>query len=146
MLATDFEGNKRVVDDFVDIGAYEYQGGLKGGGGKIVSADTASDNKSTTTAPQEFDLSQSYPNPFNPVAVIQFTVGSEQPSSHITLKIYNITGQLVRTLVDVERTPGNYTVIWDGKNNSGEEVASGIYFYQLNSASFKETKRAVLIK
>jgi parallel beta-helix repeat protein len=147
LVSFDFDGNPRIVDEFVDIGAYEYQGGSKGGNAKIASSDTNS-NKLHLPAetPKEFGLSQSYPNPFNPTAVIEFTIGSDHPSNHITLKVYNITGQLVKTLVDEEKSLGTYTVTWDGRNNSNEEVASGIYFYELKSNNLKETKRMVLIK
>lgn len=146
LLPTDFEGNRRLVG-FVDIGAYEYQSGSRGGGGaKIAGGDTTSENKSGAGAPKAFELSQNYPNPFNPVTCIRFAVGKTQSPSHISLKIYNLCGQLVRTLVDEEKIPGTYTVTWDGKNNSGKEVASGIYFYQLKSKNFNETKRMVLIK
>lgn len=146
LLPTDFEGNPRVVD-FVDMGAYEYQGRSGGGGGaKIAGCDTTAENKSTTGPPKAFELLQNYPNPFNPVTNVRFTVGSDQPLTHITLKIYNISGQLVKTLVDEEKTPGTYIVTWDGKNNSGKEVASGIYFYQLKSKNFRDTKRMIIIK
>ena len=142
----DYDGNPRVVD-FVDMGACEYQGGGSGNKNAKIVGNTDSNNPPLpTSVPKEFKLSQSYPNPFNPVAVIEFTIGNEQPYSRITLKIFNITGQLVRTLVDEEKTPGTYTVTWDGKNNSNEEVASGVYFYELKSNNLRESKRMVLIK
>ncbi len=143
----DFDGNSRIEGEFVDIGAFEYQGGFKGGNAKIASSDTNS-NKLHLPAetPKEFGLSQSYPNPFNPIAVIEFTIGDEQPYSHITLKIYNITGQLVKTLVDEEKASGNYRVTWDGRNNANVEVASGVYFYELKSSNQRKSMRMVLIK
>jgi hypothetical protein len=108
---------------------------------------------------KSFDLSQNYPNPFNPVTSIQYTVGSKQTkkadasSNHVTLKIYNILGQLVRTLVDEPKTPGSYEVIWDGKDEKGKEASSGIYFYRLNVRSldletenYQKTKKMTLVK
>ena len=87
--------------------------------------------------PSKFELSQNYPNPFNPFTTIPFQVGDSRFVVHsplrTTLKIYNILGQLVRTLVDKEKAPGNYNVVWDGKDDSGKEVSSGIYFYQLKT-------------
>jgi len=100
--------------------------------------------------PNSFELSQNFPNPFNPATTISFTVYGSQfivhSPIHTTLTIYNLLGQKVRTLVDKERLPGNYKVIWDGRDNSGEEVASGIYFYQLKTKDYTETKKMVLLR
>jgi hypothetical protein len=94
-----------------------------------------------------FRLFQNYPNPFNSATSIQYTVASSQSHPiHTTLKIYNILGREVRELVNTRQSPGNYTVSWDGKNNQGKEVASGIYFYQLKAGEYKQTKKLVLIK
>lgn len=65
---------------------------------------------------------------------------------HTTLIIYNILGQKIKTLVDDERTPQNYKVIWDGKDDQGKEVTSGIYFYQLRAGDFSDSKKLLLIK
>ncbi len=100
--------------------------------------------------PAKFSLSANYPNPFNPVTRIQFSVGSSQFAVHspilTTLKIYNVLGQLVRTLVNEPKEPGSYEVIWDGKDESGDEVASGVYFYKLETEDFSQTKKMVLMK
>jgi len=102
--------------------------------------------------PQNFQLKQNYPNPFNPSTTIPFHIScklqdaSRKSPIHTTLSIYNILGQKVRTLVDEEKLPGEYKVIWDGKDNSGKEVSSGIYFYQLKTGDYKETKRMLLVK
>ncbi len=98
--------------------------------------------------PLDFALSQNYPNPFNPSTTIKFNVqGSKfKVPIHTTLKIYNLLGQKVKTLVDEEKLPGNYTVQWDGKNDSGNEVASGIYFYQLKADDFSQPKKMLLLK
>jgi len=107
-----------------------------------------------------FQLFQNYPNPFNAVTNIQYTVGSGQSRLiHTTLKIYNILGKEVRELVNTRQSPGSYTIIWDGKDNEGKEVASGIYFYQLTvrqahrpeqsrgkAGNYKENRKLVLIK
>jgi hypothetical protein len=100
--------------------------------------------------PKDFSLNQNIPNPFNPTTTICFSVvGSGfmvHGPFHTTLKIYNILGQLVRTLVNEEKAPGNYKVIWDGKDDSGKEVASGIYFYQLKTKDYTDTKKMVLLR
>ncbi|OGC81370.1 MAG: hypothetical protein A2W07_06410 [candidate division Zixibacteria bacterium RBG_16_43_9] len=100
--------------------------------------------------PKRFELSQNYPNPFNPVTTIPFTVYGSQfmvhSPIHTTLKVYNILGQLVRTLVDEEKTPGKYEINWDGNDDSGKDVGSGIYFYQLRTRDYTDTKKMVLLR
>jgi hypothetical protein len=96
--------------------------------------------------PAEFSLSPNYPNPFNPVTSIQYTVRSRRTPLPTTLKIYNIRGQLVRTLVDEPKGPGTYRVIWDGRSDDGKAVASGVYLYKLQAGDFSQTKKMVLMK
>jgi hypothetical protein len=97
-----------------------------------------------------FSLGPNYPNPFNPTTTIPFKVGSLKfgvGSSLLTsLKIYNILGQLVKELVDEEKLPGNYQVVWDGKDHKGNIVSSGIYFYQLSAGDYQETKKMSLVR
>ena len=98
--------------------------------------------------PSEFALSQNYPNPFNPNTTIQFRVGRLEFREPIrtTLSIYNILGQKVRTLVDEDKVFGECRIIWDGKDDSGKEVRSGIYFYLLKTKDYKESKKMILLK
>ncbi|MCK4784446.1 MAG: right-handed parallel beta-helix repeat-containing protein, partial [Desulfobacteraceae bacterium] len=97
-------------------------------------------------APKRFELVQNYPNPFNPVTSIRFTIGSHQSPTHTALKIYNILGQLVRTLVNEEKAEGSYTLYWDGRNQNGEQVSSGIYFYRLETGEFTDVKKMLLLR
>jgi hypothetical protein len=104
-----------------------------------------------SSQPAGFALSQNYPNPFNPVTRIQYEVGSNQQNAEnsarrTTLKVYNLLGQLVRILVDEKQAPGSYQVVWDGKDENGEEVSSGIYLYRLESDRYVETKKMVLLR
>jgi flagellar hook assembly protein FlgD len=62
------------------------------------------------------------------------------------LKIYNIAGQLVKTLVDEKQIPNYYAKIWDGKNDIGKEVTSGVYFYKLSAGEFQQTKKLVILR
>jgi hypothetical protein len=98
--------------------------------------------------PITFALFQNHPNPFNPATAITFNVQDSKFKIpvHTTLKIYNILGQKVRTLVDEPKVAGGYEVIWDGKDDKGKNVASGIYFYQLTAEDYKKTKKMVLIR
>lgn len=98
--------------------------------------------------PQDFNLGQNYPNPFNPTTKIQFRVESLEFGDplHTTLIIYNILGQRVRALVDEELPPGDYQVIWDSKDDRGDKVPSGVYFYQLKSSNISEARKMVLMR
>jgi plastocyanin len=85
-----------------------------------------------------YELSQNYPNPFNPTTNIKFSVAN---SSQVTLKVYNITGKEVATLVNDKLSPGSYRVDWNAVN-----FTSGIYYYRIRTEAFSETKKMLLIK
>ena len=91
-----------------------------------------------------FSLQQNVPNPFNPATEISFVV--PHGGANVSLRIYDITGRLVRTLVDGYESAGTRAVSWYGKNDQGQPVASGTYFYQLTAPSFSEKKKMVLLK
>ncbi|KPJ62683.1 MAG: hypothetical protein AMJ89_02275 [candidate division Zixibacteria bacterium SM23_73] len=93
-----------------------------------------------------FTLGQNQPNPFNPLTRIQYRVGNDQMVVHSNLEIYNILGQRVKTLVNEPKTSGIHEIIWDGKDENGEEVASGIYFYRLTAGDYSETKTMLLLR
>jgi hypothetical protein len=92
-----------------------------------------------------FELSQNYPNPFNSTTIISYSLSSTQ-SALITLKLYNIIGEEVKELVNARQVKGNYQVNWDGKDNRGKEVASGIYFYVLRAGEMKESHKMLMLK
>jgi len=93
--------------------------------------------------PMQFNLLQNYPNPFNPTTTIQYTL---KEGCYVILKIYNISGQEVRTLVNEYQTAGYKATTWDGRNNSGQPVPSGIYLYKIRAADFTEFKKMALVK
>ncbi|OQY27235.1 MAG: hypothetical protein B6244_11240 [Candidatus Cloacimonetes bacterium 4572_55] len=93
--------------------------------------------------PNVFALDQNYPNPFNPSTTIQYQLPI---SGHTTLKIYNVTGQLVKTLVDRKEDAGYKSVPWSGLNDRDQTVSSGVYFYQLKADGETATARMVLLK
>ena len=108
----------------------------------------------TKNVPAQFKLYQNYPNPFNPTTIIKFEIpdipllrGVDAPSIRggrgvlVTLKIYNILGQVVATLVNKGLHPGTYSVVWDASN-----YPSGIYFYKIELSNFTETKRMIYLK
>ena len=93
--------------------------------------------------PKQFALSQNYPNPFNPETVIEYQL--PEPG-RVSLKAYTILGQEVRTLVDEEKLAGYQQVIWDGKDDAGQRLASGVYLYQLQVGESVLTKKFILLK
>lgn len=91
-----------------------------------------------------FQLSQNYPNPFNPSTRIQFSLPQTEK---VRLEIYDIQGNLIRSLIDYELyNPGNYEAEWDGKDNFGKQVSSGIYFAKMHAGKFAQTKKMNFIK
>jgi parallel beta-helix repeat protein len=105
-----------------------------------VFSDCTSDEKIIT----HFSLKQNYPNPFNPETTIRFDLPRQ---SDVQLKIYNIQGKLVRSLSNKKIwSVGSHTVFWDGKNDSGKAVSSGIYFYKLKTKGYNKTRKMLLLK
>jgi len=93
--------------------------------------------------PTSFTLSQNYPNPFNPRTQIRFDLPVR---THVNLVVYNVLGQRVNTLVDEVLSRGQYVVDWDGADQGGSAVSSGIYFYRIEAETFTETRKMVLLK
>jgi hypothetical protein len=93
--------------------------------------------------PVSFELRQNFPNPFNPTTRIVFT---QPKTALVRLELYNILGQKIRTLVDNQMSAGVHSVEWNGADDNGRAVASGIYFYRLKSDSFVSTRKMVLLK
>ncbi len=93
--------------------------------------------------PIAFDLEQNYPNPFNPTTTIEYAL---KERVDVSLKVYNVLGQLVRTLVNANQVAGFKKVNWDAKADDGTSVASGIYIYRLEAGSFVESKKMILLK
>lgn len=91
----------------------------------------------------DYNLSNNYPNPFNPTTVIEYTVPK---AGKVTIAIYDVLGRKVRTLVDQNLTPGTYSAMWDGTNDAGQRVTSGVYFYQLNAENAVITKKMTFMK
>ncbi|MDH3196994.1 MAG: Ig-like domain-containing protein [Candidatus Krumholzibacteria bacterium] len=90
-----------------------------------------------------FELGQNVPNPFNPTTTIKFTIPDK---ALVRLRVYDVAGRLVRTLVDEERVADFYKVVWDGHDNRGSRVSSGIYFYSLEAGKHRATKKMLLLK
>jgi hypothetical protein len=93
--------------------------------------------------PAEFELHQNYPNPFNPGTRIEYTL---KKRGHVTLHIYNVLGEKVKTLLDQDQSAGLYQINWDGKNDKGKAASSGLYLYKLELNGFSQAKRMLLLK
>jgi hypothetical protein len=101
------------------------------------------ENDQTTRRPAEFELSQNYPNPFNPETEIEYAL---KKTGHVTLYIYNVLGEKVKTLLDQNQPAGFYQINWDGKNDNGKPISSGIYLYKLEVNGFSEARKMLLLK
>jgi len=98
---------------------------------------------SAVEVPQSFQLLQNHPNPFNPTTRIRYEIPSSMP---VRLKIYNMLGEEVRTLVEASHQPGQYEVEWDGRQNSGTRAPSGVYIYRLQGEGFTEVRKMILLQ
>ena len=128
MPETDLAGNPRISGDGIDLGCYEYQ-------------YPNTDNDEVVVENIEMIC---YPNPFNPETTINFNL--LESVSNVSIKIYNVKGQLVQKLLDSEMDKGAHQVVWKGDNISGSQAGSGIYFYQLKAGDITETRKMMLIK
>ncbi|HPT72720.1 MAG TPA: T9SS type A sorting domain-containing protein, partial [Candidatus Cloacimonadota bacterium] len=100
-----------------------------------------SDNQSAPVS--VLSLGHNYPNPFNPSTTIEYSVPM---TAKVKLRIYNIRGQLVKELVNQTVEPGRYKAVWEGKNNAGHSVASGVYFYRIEANGKTITKKMLMLK
>ena len=93
--------------------------------------------------PKRFEVSQNFPNPFNPSTTIRYELPKE---TYVRINIYNLLGQKVKTLVNSDKEAGTYNTIWNGRDNYGNEVASGIYIYRVTAGSHVISKKMILMK
>ena len=123
MIIADYEGQQSTDD-----------GGLAKGSLAVAQA---------STPPMTTELAQNYPNPFNPETIIDYQV----PENGLgELYIYNVLGQKVRTLVNDVKSAGTYQVLWDGRDDAGNRLATGMYIYQLRGKNAMITKRMIMVK
>ncbi len=137
------------VDINLDPGTYSYKVTTVYSGGyeseptpeEIITVGVAAGGVVT---PQITTLLGNYPNPFNPTTTIEYSIA--EASTHVSLRIYNQTGQLVRTLVDQQHSAGAYQTSWDGTDDTGKTMTSGIYFYRMKTDTNVSVRRMVLMK
>ena len=121
-----------------------YQCVLADGSVELVCDEQACDILDSSVSPESYSLSQNYPNPFNPVTTINFDVANG--GSFVEIKVYDILGNFVKTLISDFYSSGSYGVKWNGTNNSNVEVPSGVYIYQLTHDSGMITKKMILLR
>ena len=102
--------------------------------------------ETTSQIPDRFALLQNYPNPFNPTTTINYAIPQSHANKNVRLEVYNLLGQRIRTLVNEKRTAGYHSIQWDGKNDFGVQVSSGLFLYQLAAGSFVEAKKMLLLR
>ena len=95
------------------------------------------------TLPTDFALSQNYPNPFNPETTIKYQIPN---NSQVYLSIYNVIGQEVRVLINQELSAGYHSVVWDGRDNHGNLVTSGVYYFRIKADSYTDLKKMIFMK
>jgi hypothetical protein len=120
------------------------------GQAQLVAVEVADYNGNMLTSkldqamlPTTFALGQNYPNPFNPETVIELALPT---TGEVSLNIYNVAGQLVKTLVNGTTPAGYYQIRWDGRDAEGISVSSGVYFYKITTKDFSETRKMLLVK
>jgi len=144
-----YSSGTEFVDTNLVNGSYYYKltatdfSGNAGGPSVELPINVTSVHEQEGSVPKVFALFQNYPNPFNPITQIRFSIPKR---AKVELSVYNILGQKVTTLLNEELEAGNYTSTWNGKDDKGFDVSSGIYFYKLNSNEFSATKKMLLVR
>ena len=148
LLETNFAASETVLfEDTINISSNAVEGdsGVSLGGIGILSTGVRwiEDSAEEESRPTTFSISQNYPNPFNPVTEFKLRLPR---ASHVEVEIFNILGQKVKTLVDEDLRAGGFVVDWDGRDERGAEVSSGIYFYRMRAGDFSDVKRMVILR
>jgi hypothetical protein len=112
---------------------------------KAIQVQVVTGMTEETALPQSYNLLQNYPNPFNPETMIRYQLPKE---SSVKLQIYNLHGQLIRTLIDAKMKAGEATATWDGKDEVSNLVPSGVYFYRLsvNGGEWTSTRKMIVMR
>jgi len=138
-------GDNSYTEQDLPVGIYEYYVTALYSEGESLPSNIVTTEQSDTGdyIPLETSLKGNYPNPFNPTTTISFDLAN---SSDVNLEVYNIKGQKIITLVDDDYAAGQHFVIWNGKDASNRNVASGVYFYKMVTNNYSEIKKMMLLK
>ncbi|NIR51514.1 T9SS type A sorting domain-containing protein [candidate division KSB1 bacterium] len=131
-----------LVETFVNISADNVYRAVEG---ESFGVDPVSsvDGLATVAVLEGFSLHQNYPNPFNPTTTVTYTLPQ---ASHVVLRVFNLLGEVVRTLVEARKPAGTHFVSWDGRDGRGQHVASGVYLYKIEAEGFVRVKKMVLLE
>jgi hypothetical protein len=132
----------RAKGEFEEPGRFQIADGLILGVDGLI-AQIAGGSLDMATTPAQFALNQNFPNPFNPETTIKYSLADD---AQVQLRIYNIVGQVVRTLVQDRQVAGRYSIRWDGRDDRGLTVSSGIYFSQITAGKFRDVRKLMLLK
>ena len=134
----------RVLREFEDNARFEIADGLVFDPSQLSNPAVVAGVLELQSTPREFALHQNFPNPFNPDTTIKYDLAE---SADVTLQIYNVLGQVVRTLVASEaQNAGRYQIRWSGMDDRGVSVSSGIYFYRISAGEFQNVRKLMLLK
>jgi len=133
----------KVLREFEDNARFEIAQGLVVDPDQLANPVVTLGTLNVETTPTEFALLQNFPNPFNPETTLKYNLAE---GANVSLRIYNIVGQVVRTLVAERQAAGRYQVKWNGTDDRGAAVSSGIYFYELSAGKFRDANRLMLLK
>ncbi len=100
-------------------------------------------SKNVIAVPDEFALQKNYPNPFNPATTIQYDIPIE---AEVLLVVYDILGRHVKTLINTTQTAGYKSIKWNGTNDQGETISTGVYFYHLQTSGYSKVRKMALLK
>lgn len=128
---------------FFALKAYDISGNKSDYSNELTAVLTNIEQPDTIQMPKDFSLSNNYPNPFNPVTNIKYSIPKQ---SKVSVVIYNILGKRIKELVNEYKTPGHYSVKWNGTNKIGSKVSSGIYFYRIKAKDYHNVKKMLLLK
>lgn len=132
-----YEYDVRAIDGNID------NPGASGGVFKLEPTAVDGSEEITEAIPKVYNLYQNYPNPFNPTTTVKFDLPKD---GFVKIFIYNVLGQRVRTLVNETMSAGVKRIVWDGRNDSGIMVTSGLYIYQINAGNYSNTRKMIFMK
>ena len=116
---------------------------IVGADGSVIRSIARTNSSEIKAIPVRFALQQNFPNPFNPSTEIRFDLPE---NDNVILEVYNMMGQKIKTLASGNMSPGYHSIIWNGTNDAGAKVATGMYFYSINTSNFQSIKKMLFLK